>query len=205
MLPIFLAAASVAANAAGSAAAASSTIRGAETANAINRQGIEQRRSIQDDLALRNEPYYNQGIAQIPQILAMAKNPAFDPTGTQYGDKYSQGTKQMLLSSLNRPGNRNLVPAGEVLSGLNASEQGRLLNRRLDQLKIGYGQAGTAGQNLQASGSAIADIGQRIGQTQANAQSLRDLGRQNTANEFANSASYVPLYLNYRSLNSGGN
>lgn len=201
MLPIILAGASMLASAQGASNAADGTVSGAKQQGAINGQAIKQRLSIQDDLAARNKPYYDQGLAQLPSILAMSKNPDFDATGSQFGDKYSQGVKSMLLSSMAK--GRNLVPMSELLGNLNLSEQGRLLNRRLDQLKVGYGQAGTAGNNLMSTGTAIADIGQRIGNTQANAMTLAGLtGRQNVEN-LAQGASYIPLYLNYKRLNAG--
>lgn len=202
MLPLILAGASMLASAQGASNAAAGTVKGAQQQAAINQQAINQRGSIQDDLSARNKPYYDQGIAQLPSILAMSRNPDFNATGSEFGDKYSQGTRDMLLSSMNS-GGRNLVPMSELLGNLNASEQGRLLNRRLDQLKVGYGQAGTAGQSLMSTGSAIADIGQRIGQTQANAMTLAGLNRQQNASDLAQGASFAPLYLNYKRLNAG--
>jgi len=203
MLPLILAGASMLSSSAGTSAAQSATKEGARAQTKINQQAIDKRRAIQDDLTARNKPYYDQGIQQIPSILAMSKNPDFSASDPAYGDKYSQGANQMRLSSMARLG-RNLAPQSELDANFNNSEQARLLNRRLDMLKVGYGQAGTAGQSLMTTGTSIADIGQRIGNIQANAQTLRGLGRQQATDEAMGGASYIPLYLNYKRLNSEG-
>jgi len=204
MLPLILAGASMLASGIGSASAAASTVSGAKQQAAIGQKAITNRRSIQDDLTLRNKPYYDQGIAQLPGILAMSGNPDFSATDPAYGDKYSQGANQMRLSALGRSDLGGIAPMDELNANFDNSERARLLNRRLDMLKVGYGQAGTAGQSLMNTGTAVADIGQRIGQAQANALSLRNLGRQQTLDSMTNDAAYVPLYLNYKRLNAGG-
>jgi len=203
MLPLILAGASMLSSSAGASAAQSATKEGARAQTKINQQAIDKRREIQDDLTLRNKPYYDQGISQIPGILAMSGNPDFSPTNPTYGDKYSLGAKQMTLSGMGRMG-RNLAPQSETDANFNASEQARLLNRKLDMLKVGYGQAGTAGQSLMTTGTSIADIGNRIGNIQANARSLSSMGRQQQIDDTVDGASYAPLYLNYKKLNAGG-
>lgn len=202
MLPLILAAASMLSSSAGTAAAQSATKEGARAQMKINQQSIDKRREIQDDLTLRNKPYYDQGIAQLPGILAMSSNPDFSPTDAKYGDKYSLGANQMRLSSMARQG-RNLVAPSELDANFNMSEQARLLNRKQDMLKVGYGQAGTAGQSLMTTGNAVADIGQRIGNTQANALSLASIGRQQNVINTMDGASYAPLYMNYKRMNQG--
>lgn len=203
MLPLILAGASMLSSSAGTAAAQSATKEGAHQQTKINKQAIDKRREIQDDLTLRNKPYYDQGIAQIPGILAMSSNPDFSASDPAYGDKYSLGANQMRLSSMGRQG-RNLVDPSELDANFNMSEQARLLNRKQDMLKIGYGQAGTAGQSLMTTGTAIADIGQRIGNTQANAMSLNSMGRQQQVEDGMSGASFAPMYLNYKKLNQKG-
>lgn len=228
MLPLILAGASMLSSAKGTSDAQASTEEGAKLQADINLAAIGQRRAIQDDLTKRNKPYYDQGIAQLPSILAMSRNPDFSattvstpqmpggltPTGQEvwklrnpsvpYGDKYSLGARDMTLAGMASGGGRNLLPESELMSGFNASEQGRLLNRKLDQLKIGFGQAGTAGQSLMATGSAIAGINDRIGADRANALSLSSLNRQRQVDDTMAGASYAPLYLNYKRLNGEG-
>jgi hypothetical protein len=204
MLPLILAGASMIVSAAGQNAAGAAAKSGAKKQLEILRQGINKRREIQDDLSARNKPYYDQGVAQIPGLLAMSGNPDFAATDPAYGDKYSLGARDMLMQSMNGKG-RNLVPLSELNANFNASEQGRLMNRKLDQLKIGYGQAGTAGQSLMSTGSAIADVSSQIGNAQANARSLQSLNRQNLVEDTVNGGSYAPLYLNYKRLNGSGN
>lgn len=202
-LPLIMAGLSMLGSAAGQNAANASTVEGAQLQRDTNQQAIDKRRSIQDDLTARNKPYYDQGIQQIPGILAMSGNPDFSASDPAYGDKYSLGANQMRLSSMGRQ-DRNLAPQSELDANFNMSEQARLLNRKQDMLKIGYGQAGTAGQSLMTTGTSIADIGNRIGNIQANAQSLAGMGRQQMTDDALNGASYAPMYLHYKKLNQKG-
>lgn len=182
---------------AGNKAAAASTLEGARTQAAIEDQAREQRKRLSLDLAGRFKPYYDTGLAQLPSIEAMSNNPDFDPTSAEFGDRFSMGARDLVNQRMQKAtalNGRSLIPLSEVSARFNRAEQPRLLNRRMDLLNIGYGNAENAGQNLMQTGAALAESQGRVGNAAANAATLAALGRKDLNQGLTKSAVNAGLY-----------
>lgn len=197
MLPAIFAFLGMAGQAAGNRQANNATVEGARTQDAIEDQAREQRRRLSADLAERFKPYYAAGLNQLPSIEAMSNNPDFDPSGAEFGDRFSTGARDLVnqrMTSATALNGRSLIPLSEVSARFNRSEQPRLLNRRMDLLNIGYGQANNAGQNLMQTGSALAESTGRVGDAAANAATLAALNRRDLNQGLVKSAVSAGMY-----------
>jgi hypothetical protein len=106
------------------------------------------------------------------------------------------------MAGLNGP-QSGLVDLAELRNRFTRSEQPRLLDRRMDLLRVGYGQAGTAGQSLMNTGGALARSLSNIGDVQADARMQNNNIRQQMIEDALGGASYGGLYAYNKSKNGG--